>query len=356
MSTLPEGHPERWAASKLAEARRRWGLPAFATTARAAVARLMPGSPVSWVFGFAANGGTGENTTGWVTGSPDERAAAERAGRRPLGGVAAQSFHELGAFGVEGGAASGPAPGAGSAWSTLAVSEDVRAVLGRAASTSPGGWRNVSDQVAVGVANLRRHARGVWALLPPEVRWPVDANRYPVTWTPWVASCASCGWSAGDAGMGRLVTQELDAAGRAALAAVPEADRWEALCALVLARLEANPMRPLGARSHGANPAYRLVRTLQKLKAGELLSREVEPSGAGWYAQRWPSGVDGSAVVERLTVLAYRGRAAGGSVPSPGTGGSGPTAPRSGATVAGELLGGATVAALVGALFWWWRS
>jgi len=155
----------------------------------AAVEVVMPGVPIAAVLGFAANGGTNENTTGWISCSESERREALTLGRKPLGGdprdgygsVDGDDLHELGPFGVEGGHVPELVAGPGSVWYGLASSAEVRKILGRDAVTGARWHGAVADQYAVGVANLARHSESIRAklhALDPRLAW--DADREPL--------------------------------------------------------------------------------------------------------------------------------------------------------------------------------
>lgn len=320
-----------------------WATGEVGRLVRAAAAVVAPGTPVAGWLGFASNGvSLRSNTTGWLTGSASERAEAARTGQTPirLGDTrydprnaslwSNRGFHELGIFGVEGGRASGPAPGPGDhgTWHRLASDAQVRAILGRAATTAPGGWVAAEDQIAVGMVGVARHARGVRALMPESLRWPVNASGDPSAWSCWSLACAFMAWSAGDAGAARHLRIGAEAAAR-----VPEAVRWEAWLSALVASGQGG-----AARSH-ANPSYSAVRTAQKLEAGRVAATATAEA----WAPEWLRGGVTDARAEALyPVLVARGYGASGS--SGGSQGSGSSMEerRRAADAVGRVIGEAS--------------
>jgi hypothetical protein len=108
----PEHSPERWAAGKAAEGHRRYC--EFGEEFVRQCDIVFPGVPSEILMGFALNGGIWENTTGLIEGTPEEQASAvpPLASKRLEGerlenhskALKRQPFHELGMFGIEGGA------------------------------------------------------------------------------------------------------------------------------------------------------------------------------------------------------------------------------------------------------------
>ena len=186
--------------------------------------------PLAALLGFAANGGTNENTTGWIVGDDTERATALRYGRKPLGGsptegygrVGSDDLHELGPFGVEGGHCPDLVAGPGSTWHDLASGYSVRKILDRDAVTG-GRWHGaVADQYAVGIANLARHSASMGAklmALNAHLGW--DSDDKPWSLWRWAITCAS--WSAGSGGTMRHLQRYMRE-----LATVAEGSRWGA--------------------------------------------------------------------------------------------------------------------------------
>lgn len=307
----------------------------------AAIARIAaiitPGvPPAAWV-GVACNGGVNSNTTGWVTGSAAERTAAAAAGHTPLipskawtpsdNSWSNRGFHELGIFGEEGGAAGDLAPAPGSRWAQDAGSTLAIAALGRAATMTPGGWRAIPDQTAVGLVGLARHGREVRAQLPPELRWPVSADGAPVRWSQWAFVCSVMGWSAGSTGAARHLGRWPE------LGAVDEDHRWGAW----LTRL-VNEVRPGAPRSH-SNPYYSAVRTAQKMEAGRLAGPMIGDSAAVAWLEPHLGG-DTARVYDLLTAGGY------GISPASGHGTPGGVGPSTGGSGAAKVLGFVALLAL----------
>lgn len=164
---------------------------------------LMPGVPVAALFGFFANNGIDENTTGWRSCSAREREEALVKGRKPLGGdpregygrVDAQHLHELGPGGVEGGHVPDEVATGDCAWVRGARSDGVKKVLERA-GVEGRAWHGAhDDQVAIAVWNLARHSRQIRAKLPDGLQWADDEK----LWDPWRWFASMSSWSAGTA-------------------------------------------------------------------------------------------------------------------------------------------------------------
>lgn len=243
---------------------------------------VFPGVAPELLMGFALNGGQTENTTAFVTGLSDEhRPEAElpdfmRASgypnslrcapsRRPSSGewsnvVLRQTFHELGMFGVEGGPRCGPAPGAaGTAnnnWTPLATDTTVQSILGRPGCTDPGCWRNLEDQLAIGLVRIRNAARSVNRLLPESIRAQENSLYF--------VALGFAGWSAGGgraANQIRLFERQL--------AAVPQEKRWgEWIKQLATSDIHASS----GRQVKYGSPYWTAVRTLQKIEGGLVLA------------------------------------------------------------------------------------
>ena len=92
--------PLAWAKEKEREGLNRFDNPQIGPEFIRQVEIIFPNVPPELLMGFALNAKVNENTTGFITGLADER--PPRSAKPPLGGVATQSFHELGMFGVEG--------------------------------------------------------------------------------------------------------------------------------------------------------------------------------------------------------------------------------------------------------------
>lgn len=317
---LYEKHPWVWAREKRAKAER-YSRGDVATWTRRARDVIAPGVPVSLFLGFAMNGDTNENTTGWVRGDAVERAEAARTGRRPLGGDTSQRFHELGAFGVPGGDAGSEAPnatGGNDAWVTLATDRQVREVLARAGKTGAGEWRSVPDQCAIGLANLREDGASVGRNVGVLKSWGDG-------WDAWRVVVSFAGWSAGPGGTSGHLRKRL-----AALQGVAPRERFAAWGEELLR--EGVP-RDARARSHGWD-WYTWTRTAQKLAGAELCAELLGEDLGPWLS--WRS--IGRAELERLSRGAYTGRDSGGSAGASG-GSSGGGAGSGGSAVVSSSVG-----------------
>ena len=93
--------PSKWAKEKQDTGVKRFDDPELGPEFIRQCGIIFPSVPPELLMGFALNAGVRENTTGFITGLADER--PPKKAKPPLGGVATQSFHELGMFGVEGG-------------------------------------------------------------------------------------------------------------------------------------------------------------------------------------------------------------------------------------------------------------
>lgn len=224
---------------------------------------IAPNAAPEFFVGVASNGALRENTTGFLTGLADERAPGTSP---PLGGVASQTFHELGWFGVEGGPRSGPAPGADSNWTRIATSEEVRTILGREGVTAPGSWAGaVPDQLAIGIINNRNHGRNVNNALPANIKATSEDSL-------WFLSMTAMGWSAGDARAARIIRMVASD-----IASVPENQRWGALVQAFARHGMDNSILPVqegGVYDNHSNPYFTVIRTLQKIEAGLSLARD----------------------------------------------------------------------------------
>lgn len=164
-------------------------------------------------------------------------------------------------------------------------------MLGRAASLAQHGWYAISDQTAVGLVNLRWHGGMVADALPAALRPSRPDSIWGVVQSFW-------GWSAGDglaaSHIGRWQSD---------LVRVPEVEKLAVLarCIADAARVEASRW---GARSH-RNPAYSLLRLLQKLFAGWLLARRVGDNPAWFAAALGALGEDADVVLDLLGRAAY---------------------------------------------------
>jgi hypothetical protein len=238
--------PDAWARDKAARAISIWnGVAGVAL--RDMVPLAFPGADPTAFVGFMCNAGQRENTTE---------------------NVPAQRFHEGGWFGTEMGSREGPAPNPDphapdNAWGREHAHPLVVTMLGgRSATMRPDGWKDAPrDQVAVGLVNLLHHADSAFAGL--------DVLKPATHGSLWDVAVGFMGWSAGSPR-----THARLAVWRDALAAVPEAQRWQEFVRL------ASTGKP-GPSGHG-NVAYSALRTLQKLEAGRQTAARAQLP-VDWY-------------------------------------------------------------------------
>lgn len=234
----------------------------------------LPGVPLAALAGFCANGNQW-NTTGWKVGDADERAEAERKGRRPFkrgvrgdyGGTDRTSdLHELGWYGTEAGKTPTPvATDPSCPWVTLADDDEVVKVLGREAVKGGAWYGAIADQCAIGCANLRRHWRAMRRRLDPRLRWAEDDKR--ATLCRWAFAMMT--WSAG----GRGAQHVNDYADR--LAALPESQRWAEFCRLAAAEDDDG--------NRHRQDEYSALRTAQKIEAAVVYAPKLpEPWALAW--------------------------------------------------------------------------
>lgn len=208
--TYPFNLPSTYAREKLPEARSRAAGP-LGTGIDRASAVLSPGVPTAAWLGFASNGGINEVT----------------------------SENELGAFGIE-----------GARLASLQRDPGVVAVLGRPA----GDWHVLSDQAAMGVANVLRHAAGAFASQPAALR-PSSPS------SPWNIAMGFHTWS-----MPASTRRSLER--HPELAQVPEEERWQAFYRSVARDAQEGLIRL--ANNHSSE-AYTALRTQQKLEVARAL-------------------------------------------------------------------------------------
>jgi hypothetical protein len=244
--------PETWARRRIARAEAFWnGKPGAVLRAMAPV--VFPDAPAAVFVGFCLNAGQTENTTEVVP---------------------KQAFHEMGWWGTEGGMRDKPAPNPNAAakynsWGKLHADSLVVSLLGRKATMRHNAWKQaIEDQHAIGLVNVRRHALNALGPL-----WE------PPLGSLWEVAAGFAAWSAGSSRMGARFERH-----RAALAAVPEGERWAAYCALVAQE------KPGASGSH-SNAAYSVLRTLQKLECGRTLAVRV-----GQPTTWWDAGPDAATV------------------------------------------------------------
>ena len=315
----PEGYADKWERRARGYWLGRQG--DLAGPLAGAVRARWPGVPVGLFVAFVASAGRAEDT----------------AARTPVGLPNAR-FHEIGWFGTEAGpvflgpnAAAcsarwarravrrpveagdlpcrwGPAPSADPAlpysrWAALASDPRVVAILGRPATTAPGAWAGaaaIPDQVAVGLVSLGDHGDEVNAGLPASIR-----ARDPRG--PWFWWLAFMGWSSGDYGARRHVARY-----EAELARVPERSRPGALVAAAAEdALRRGAPRP---GSH-ANPAFAVLRTLQKRALALRLAGLGGGDAAFFDGDRPPSPWHVEALVRAAYGRAPRRRAPGAPAP-----------------------------------------
>ena len=269
MSSTPSGY----ASSKLSYSRRMWDGTerALGDALRAMTPVVWPGVPPEVFVGFCTNGAKTANTA----------LAPPRGVRNP--------FAEMGYFGTEGGPRSAPNPDTGpypnptnpsnNSWLALHADPLVVAALGHPATMTPNGWQtDVAAQTAVGLVNLRKRLDSVNRTAPTGTGATNPAS-------PWAVFLAFAGWSAGVGGITGHLRRYA-----AQIAASPEAGKIEAYQSAVLADIRAGRAANWPARSHGANPAYTLVRTLQKMYAGRALAEAVGGNVA-WFPVVAPADV-----------------------------------------------------------------
>lgn len=287
--------PQVYAQEKLSMMKSWW------TTYNADILRisraLAPNAAPEFFMGVASNGSLRENTTGFRTGLAEERAAGTNP---PLGGVATQSFHELGWFGVEGGSRNGPAPAPDSNWSRIATSQEVRTLLGREGVTAPGSWYEaVPDQLAIGIINNRNHGRAVNQALPANLQARDESSL-------WFEAMTTLGWSAGDARAARIIRMVANDIGN-----VPENQRWGALVrAFYTKGLDRSilPVQEGGVYDVYNNPFFAIIRTMQKIEAGLALARD-HGGNVAYFDDGL--GADRQQIHTTLTNLAFYGTATG---------------------------------------------
>lgn len=254
--TATTGLPAAYAREKRRMLVRRWEGPA-GDALRRMVPRAWPGVPPLAMLGFTAfSTSPRENTT---TAVPD------------------QQFHEVGLFQVEAGLRDGPAPNPDpraeyNAWGALHDDPLVRELLGdRDATMRPGAWADaIDDQVAVGLANLRRHldafSRAVPELAPRDLA------------SVWAVATAFTTFS-----RGRGQSERVMATLAAKIAGISEATRWT-VWAETLAIEALKGVRGIDTREGRKGAAYGWARTHQKLTSGRIVAQSLGDQAAlDWY-------------------------------------------------------------------------
>lgn len=158
------------------------------------------------------------------------------------------------------------------AWVKLHDSELVVRLLGRPATMDPEGWRGergVPDQVAVGLANLRRHLGNARAKLDPRLR-PVDET------STWAVLCAMTAFSRGAGGLAAVTDPYADK-----LAAYPEPARWAAWEGMVAADI-AKRLPGIGSKTGKKGAGHAILRTRQKHDSGRAAA-EALGLPVDWY-------------------------------------------------------------------------
>ncbi len=254
----------------------------------------LPGVPIAAAFGFCFNGDKW-NTTGWKVGDQAERDEYNAKGRFPFknrdprdpkvyGAVTRTGdLHEIGWFGTEAGKTPTPVatdPRCPAVY--LADDPEVVKILGRPAVTGARWYGADEDNVAVGLANLRRHWHGARVDLDARISWAEDDKRA----TLWRWAMASMHWSAGGGGSNHANAYADQ------LAAVPEPRRWG-----LFMRLAAETD---GGRSRHRDDEYSAIRTAQKIE-GAVVACECIPSEP--WALEWLRD-DGLSDAERAAVYA----------------------------------------------------
>ena len=288
--------PKDWALDKRRKLQRYATVEIDTTVAARDV--CFPGVPLAMIHGTAANGGDNENTTSWISRSPEEVAEAIAKGRKPLGGdphsgygkIGGGDLDELGRLGVEGGHEGKPvATDPECPWVVGASSAEVVKVLGAPAPIG-GRWHgNIKAQIAVGVWNLRRHLRAIRKRLDPRLQWPEDDKRVTL-----VRFCfGRMSWSAGSGGAAKHINAYADE-----LAALPESKWWGAF------------MRCAGREDSGKlkhrEDGYTALRAAQAVE-GAVLALTLgsdEPDALAWLRADGLTDDERAAVYARLVEVA----------------------------------------------------
>lgn len=209
---------------------------------------VFPGVPPEVMLGFCANGSLRGNTTE---------------------ALSSQRFHEIGLFGTEAGLRDGPAPNPRpdaeyNSWGKLHRHPLVVKLLGgRLATMAHNAWKNaVSDQVAVGLVNLRRHGETVAQQLDPSIRPNIASSNLSL----FFVACAFMAWSAGAAGAAKHLNRFAPL-----MARYPESQRWGAFLKILAEQISNGKINLSGLRKH-RSPAHSALRTWQKIAGGQLLA------------------------------------------------------------------------------------
>lgn len=290
-------HPRQWAHGYRHRAKQ-YATDQYVGVMRRAIAVAMPGAPMCALIGVACNGKDDENTTGWIVGDDRERAEATMRGRKPLGGdpavgyghIGSDDLHELGRFGPEGSRCPRPVATGDCPWVELARGETVNKILDRP-GVEGAAWKGaIADQIAIGIADIARHAHLVRSKLDPRLRWEEDGDGGPKTWTLWPFFCGVSGWSAGDGGLRRHLVEYAPE-----LAALPPSQRVGTFLRL------ASRVDDPGGRHR--QDEYTALRWAQKYEAMLVAMAATGESDAAQWLDDGLAG-DRDAVYDRLVSIA----------------------------------------------------
>lgn len=288
--TSEDGLPSEYAREKLPMLRARRGGP-FLSVIRPMLPIAFPGGDadalVDAMLGFTA----------FSTSSRENTTTASRS----------QRFHEVGLFQVPAGPRAGAAPNPNpradnNAYGRLAPAPIVKRMLaqpadGPGASTRPDAWKPSRDngtsegdvlalreQTAVGLANLLDD----WASLKNYLRGAGFESLAGSPGTPWGAFIMFTAMSRGPSGAfdrlrGSNNTRVKDPHGwLARLSQTPEDQRILVFCNMVDAAVR-DRMDDVGGKKGRGGSAYGIVRSLQKLRSGQLAAASLG-GRAGWFA------------------------------------------------------------------------
>lgn len=273
--TYVDGRPRAYAREKLKKLRG-WKHGEIGEITRRFAAIAFPEVPVDVLLGFTASAeGPEDNTT--------EKHKT-------------QHFHEVGLYQVEAGLRGGPAPNPNpkaehNCWGRLHDSALVRQMLGRPATMEPDGWRDsLEDQIAVGLAHLRRHGDRIQELLGADV--PDER------WSNWYFLCAFTAFSRGEGQALKVIRPYFHR-----ICATPEDTRWTHLRRLVVEDCRARRLG-IGSQQGGHGACYALVRTEQKYESAYLLASNTDGQ-TGWFASRYPETDQGELFEGVICRVAY---------------------------------------------------
>ena len=271
--TYPQGKPSAYAGEKLSTLLSRWDS-AIGATLRQMSAVVFPGIPAEALLGFTA-----------ICTSPQENTTE---------GTPAQQFHEIGLFQVEAGLRGGPAPNPDpeaeyNNWGALHDTKLVQKLLGRPATMEPNRWKTeIADQIAVGLANLRRHGIGVGPALDARIRPQDPAGE-------WHARVMFTAYSRGWGQTARVLNRYASR-----LAGTIEQVRWTELRRLIAGEAKAG-IEP-GSKMGRSGPAYAAIRTDQKMRSGWMLAGALGADRSWWTSEY---GAQDGEVEDVLARIAY---------------------------------------------------